>query len=119
MSEVTHASPLPGRDKTPCCGKVPFELDVRDRMTNDVALVTCGVIEYATGRREFTFYLHGSGDDWFWQLKEAFKREGFQVDKATEDKIKAQGEPFYEVAVRCALNVETGTIRLVKLLPSS
>lgn|SRR5580692_4514348 len=113
---IVHASPLPGRAITPCCGKIPFELPQLERITNDVAEVTCGVIEYATGRRDFTYYLHEK-DGWWFSLAEAFKREGFQVDKATEDKISELGNPFYEVALRCWLNVETGMIGIEKVLP--
>lgn len=117
MVDVTHASPLPGRAKTSCCGKTPFDLPRDDRLTNDIAEVTCGVTAYATGgRREFTFYLHSS-DGWVFSLAEAFKREGFQVHPETMNKIVAEGNPFYEVGLRCWLDVETGQIGIDKMLP--
>lgn len=39
--EVTHDCPREGESVTLCCGRSPFELPSRHRMTLDSALVTC------------------------------------------------------------------------------
>jgi hypothetical protein len=43
--EVVHRTPVPyadgGDGTTRCCGRSPFELPTRSRLTNDDALVTC------------------------------------------------------------------------------
>jgi hypothetical protein len=39
--EITHASPQGKGGKTPCCNHTVFELKRTDRLTNDMALVTC------------------------------------------------------------------------------
>jgi hypothetical protein len=39
--ETVHCCPLPGQQLTPCCQKTPFELPAGDRLTLDVASVTC------------------------------------------------------------------------------
>jgi hypothetical protein len=38
---VVHACPPSDDGLTPCCGKTPFEFPATDRMTLDMALVTC------------------------------------------------------------------------------
>jgi hypothetical protein len=38
---VTHACPPDGSGVMPCCGRTPFEVSRRDRMTLDQDLVTC------------------------------------------------------------------------------
>lgn len=38
---VVHYAPQSGAAVTACCGHSPFELKRTDRMTNDLALVTC------------------------------------------------------------------------------
>ena len=37
---TTHLCPPNGHGVMPCCGRVPFEV-MSDRMTLDIALVTC------------------------------------------------------------------------------
>lgn len=39
---TTHLAPWPSLGYTPCCGKTVFELPSGDRITRDVAKVTCG-----------------------------------------------------------------------------
>ena len=41
--ELVHLAPPDGQDITPCCGYVPSELPLGDRMTMHVNLVTCGL----------------------------------------------------------------------------
>lgn len=36
-----HMSPQPGGFFTPCCGKIPTELPIGDRLTLDHRKVTC------------------------------------------------------------------------------
>lgn len=42
MTEIVHACPPGSSGVTPCCGRTPFELDPRSRMTIRAELVTCG-----------------------------------------------------------------------------
>jgi len=38
---VVHACPPDGAQRTPCCGKTPFDLPRTDQITTDQKLVTC------------------------------------------------------------------------------
>jgi hypothetical protein len=46
---TVHAGPPDGSAVTPCCGRSPFELPRSDRMTYELALVTCTTETSATG----------------------------------------------------------------------
>lgn len=41
QAETVHACPPGNSSLTPCCGKTPFELTRTDRLTYDLAEVTC------------------------------------------------------------------------------
>lgn len=41
MTETTHRCPLDAATLTPCCGRLPFELPLTDRLTTDERRVTC------------------------------------------------------------------------------
>jgi len=41
MSEVVHHCPEEGQSQTKCCGRIPFELPLDDRMSSDPRAVTC------------------------------------------------------------------------------
>lgn len=40
MNEIIHGVPAAGSGLTPCCGRTPFELPLRDRITSE-GTVTC------------------------------------------------------------------------------
>lgn len=42
LADVTHRCPPDGSGTMPCCGRTPFEVSRRDRMTVHDDLVTCG-----------------------------------------------------------------------------
>ena len=45
-----HVSPAVGEHETHCCGKSPFDLPTKDKMTLDESLVTCGRKKKGRGR---------------------------------------------------------------------
>lgn len=36
-----HMAPMPGEEKTPCCGVLPWDLPADEHLTNDVTFATC------------------------------------------------------------------------------
>jgi len=59
---------------------------------------------------EFTEYLHGS-DNWFELAEHIATQTGVTIPEALMEKI---GRPFYEVSLRCSLDMETGAVTLIE-----
>lgn len=64
----------------------------------------------------FTYYLHDSKEEAMWAIPDAINEAGFAHDVELSDSIIRQHNlqyTFYEVTLRCELDTDTMTIRLV------